>query len=322
MIPSMRLYGLLLFGGAIAALVAWTIEPADRLAISVGVAFLYDLVLLGLGWWDSRRVKPHRIQVRRLPLQRLSIHRDNPVTLTVQSPRPAIARIYDQYPVEIAASPPELSQVIPANQSLDLVYIVHPTKRGEYIWGDIRLRQLGPWGLAWHSWRIPQQQTVAVYPDLVGLRALTIRLTLQSTGALRQIRQRGMGTEFVELKDYGQGDDPRLIDWKATARRDRPLVRVLEPEHEQTLIILLDRGRLMTAQVQGIQRFDWGLNAALSLAVAGLSRGDRVGVAVFDRQIHAWVAPERGQQHLGKLIERLTPIQPTLLEPDYFGAAS
>jgi uncharacterized protein (DUF58 family) len=84
------------------------------------------------------------------------------------------------------------------------------------------------------------------------------------------------------------GDDPRLVDWKATARKLGAIptaslqVRVLEPEQEQTLIILLDRGRLMTAWVKGLKRLDWGLNTTLSLALAGLSRGDKVGVGVFD----------------------------------------
>lgn len=124
------------------------------------------------------------------------------------------------------------------------------------------------------------------------------------------------------------GDDLRFIDWKATARRvgthgnTPPLVRVLEPEQEQTLLILLDRGRLMTARVQGLQRFDWGLNATLSLALAGLQRGDRVGVGVFDRQMHLWIPSERGQHHLSHLIDRLTPIQPVLLESDYVGAVT
>jgi uncharacterized protein (DUF58 family) len=121
---------------------------------------------------------------------------------------------------------------------------------------------------------------------LIGLRSLSIRLTLQSAGSIRKLRQRGIGAQFAELWDYSTGDDDlRLIDWKATARRKRPLVRVLEPEHEQTLIILLDRGRLMTAQVSGLKRFEWGLNATLALALTGLNRGDRVGVGVFDKQI-------------------------------------
>jgi len=97
---------------------------------------------------------------------------------------------------------------------------------------------------------------------------------------------------------------------------------VLEPEQEQTLIILLDRGRLMTAQVKGLARFDWGLNATLSLALAGLHRGDRVGIGVFDRSLHTWIPPERGQLQLAKLIDRLTPIQPALLEPDYLNAVT
>lgn len=96
----------------------------------------------------------------------------------------------------------------------------------------------------------------------------------------------------------------------------------MQPEQEQTLIILLDRGRLMTAQVQGLKRFDWGLNATLSLALAGLNRGDRVGIGVFDRQMHTWIRPERGQQQLNQLINRLTSIQPVLLESDYIRAVT
>jgi uncharacterized protein (DUF58 family) len=203
-----------------------------------------------------------------------------------------------------------------------LTYTVFPAERGEYHWGNIQVRQLGPWGLSWHDWHSPHQQTVEVYPDLLGLQALSIRLTLQTTGNIRRAKRLGMGTEFAELREYSMGDDPRLIDWKATARRDRPLLRVLEPEQEQTLIILLDRGRLMTAQVKGLARFDWGLNAALSLALAGLKRGDRVGIGVFDRLMHVWMAPERGQSQLSKLVERLTSIQPVLLEPDYLGAVT
>jgi len=71
-----------------------------------------------------------------------------------------------------------------------------------------------------------------------------------------------------------------------------------------------------------LQRFDWGLNATLSLALAGLHRGDRVGVGVFDSQMHTWIPPERGQHHLNQLIDRLTPIQPVLFESDYLGAVT
>jgi uncharacterized protein (DUF58 family) len=319
MIPSRRVYGLLILGIAIALILA----IAFGQLVSIIATLVFDSVVLGLAVWDGQRVKPNAVKVTRYPLQRLSIGRDNPVVLSVQSGNQGVQiRLRDYYPLEFEVSTPTLNASLEANTTQELTYTIHPTMRGEFQWGDIQVRQLGAWGLAWHDWKIPASQTVAVYPDLLGLRSLSIRLTLENTGTMRQARRLGMGTEFAELREYGIGDDIRLIDWKATARRSRPLVRVLEPEREQTLIILLDRGRLMTAQVQGLKRFDWGLNATLSLALAGLNRGDKVGIGVFDREVTTWIAPERGQHQLSKLIERLTPIQPVLLEPDYIGAVT
>jgi uncharacterized protein (DUF58 family) len=319
MIPAIRLYFLLAIAIPIALLLAVLV---DRQTSIIGT-LLFDSVIIGLAIIDAARVKPHRVQVTRHPLHRLSIGRDNPVLLSVKSAnQTAKIQLRDSYPLEFDVSVPLLETSLNPNTDEELTYTIRPQNRGEYKWGDIQVRQLGNWGLAWHDWKIPANQKVSVYPDLVMLKELSIRLTLQNSGTMRQLRKLGMGTEFAELREYGIGDDPRLIDWKATARRSRPLIRVLEPEKEQTLVILLDRGRLMTARVQGLKRFDWGINAALSLASAGLHRGDRVGVGVFDREITTWIPPERGQHQLSKLIERLAPIQPVLLEPDYVGAVT
>ena len=326
MIPTQRLYLLLIAGIAIAAGVAGILDPEIRLIESLKITFGFDFAVLAIAFLDARHVKSHRAEISRKPLARLSINRDNPIQIVVKtSAKPknnAIITICDYYPPSFSISDRLLSASIPSNISQELTYSVRPFSRGEYSWGDIQVRQLGAWGLAWHEWKVPAAQKVAVYPDLLALRSLTIKLTLQSTGAMRNKKRFGLGTEFSELREYATGDDPRLIDWKATARRSRPLVRVLEPEQEQTMIILLDRGRLMTQKVQSINRFDYGLNTALCLALAGLNRGDRVGVGVFDRQMHTWIPPERGQNQLPKLIERLTPIQPEIIESDYVNAVT
>ncbi|GAB4231860.1 MAG: DUF58 domain-containing protein [Elainellaceae cyanobacterium] len=324
MIPSQRVYQLLALGTGISLGIAlFSSASAIALPLALALMLVWDTVVLLLAWWDARQVKDHRAELTRLLLQRLSIGRENGVRLVVRSSdRPVVLEIRDDYPQAFAANPALLQVSLAANSEQELTYAVFPTHRGEYRWGNLYVRQRGTWGLGWHHWQVTQPQTVAVYPDLLGLQELSLRLALQTTGNIRQARRLGMGTEFAELREYSVGDDPRLIDWKATARRDRPLLRVLEPEQEQTLIILLDRGRLMTAQVQGLARFDWGLNATLALALAGLKRGDRVGVGVFDRYMHLWLPPERGQHQLSKLVERLTPIEPTLLEPDYLGAVT
>ncbi|MEX0272321.1 DUF58 domain-containing protein [Leptolyngbyaceae cyanobacterium UHCC 1019] len=326
MIPSRRVYWLLLLGTTVGlgiATVGSDLISPRFLGFSILLTLGFDAVVLGLMLVDGLTGKANRVTVTRDRLERLSIGRKNPVRLTVKSRKqPAVLQIRDYAPQEFSTSESVLTLTLPAEQTQELTYTAFPPKRGEYPWGDIQVRQLGRWGLAWHDWKVPQSQTIAVYPDLIGLRSLSIRLTLQTTGNIRQARRHGMGTEFSELREYVSGDDPRLIDWKATARRSRVVVRVLEPEQEQTLIVLLDRGRLMTAQVKGLARFDWGLNATLSLVLAGLQRGDRVGVGVFDRQIHTWIPPERGQTQLPKILERLSPIQPELLEPDYLGTVS
>jgi uncharacterized protein (DUF58 family) len=319
MIPAIRLYLLLSIGIPIALVLAVVVN----LQTSIAVSLLFDCLIIGLAIADAMRVKPDRVQIKRHPLHRLSIGRDNPVLLSVTSvDRTAKIQVRDSYPLEFAVSQSLLEVSLEPRSDRELTYTIRPQNRGAYKWGDIQVRQLGTWGLAWHDWKIPASEKVTVYPDLLMLKELSIRLTLQNSGTMRQARKLGMGTEFAELREYGIGDDPRLIDWKATARRSRPLIRVLEPEKEQTLVILLDRGRLMTARVRGLKRFDWGLNAALSLASAGVHRGDRVGIGVFDREIATWIPPERGQHQLSKLIERLAPIQPVLLEPDYVGAVT
>ncbi|MEM8602717.1 MAG: DUF58 domain-containing protein [Cyanobacteria bacterium P01_H01_bin.121] len=310
----------------------WSLSTAIALLVATWIGWqlpligllLFDGLLLGVAIADSWRSRQRRVTVERALAPRLSIGRDNPVSLTVQTgDYPAELQLHDRHPTEnVTITGLPLSVALTANSQQELHYTAHPTRRGHYEWGQIQVRQRSPWGLVWHSWAIAQPQQTQVYPDLIGLRELTIRLTLQSAGSIQRARQRGIGTESAELREYDLGDDPRLIDWKATARRGRPLVRVLEPEQEQVLIILLDRGRLMTAQVQGLRRFDWGLNTALALALTGLNRGDRVGMGVFDRDLKLWMPPERGQAHLTTLIERLTPIEPELLEPDYLGVVS
>jgi uncharacterized protein (DUF58 family) len=327
-IPSARTLWLLAGGGFVTTMIAILIPAPAGIGIAIWLTFGWYLGILLLAGIDGMRVKACRVQVSRAELGKLSIGRDNPVTLTIESgvqrqkSQQFIYQIRDGSPQELPGSPELITGCLGVDTSETTTYTVHPYSRGEYDWQGIQVRQLSPWGLAWHQWRVDAAQTVAVYPDLVGLKSLSIKLTLQSTGVMRQARQRGIGTEFSELKEYNIGDDPRSIDWKATARRNRPLIRVLEPEQEQTVIILLDRGRLMTANIQGYKRFDLGLNATLSLALAATQRGDRVGVGVFDRYLTSWIPPQRGQAHFARILDRVSRIQPELLEPDYLGAVT
>ena len=321
-IPTGRTYGLLIGGGVAATLLTNFFDLPNRIVVVLLALLLFDGAVLALMFWDGLGVKSRRAVIQRDALHRLSIGRDNPISLHGESAAPARLRLYDNYPTAFDGTPMPLEIALSGKEPETITFTVNPKQRGEYPWGDLQIQQRGPLGLAWADWTVPAAATVAVYPDLIGLNQLSVKLALQATGTLKQKRRMGVGTEFAELREYGTGDDLRFVDWKATARLSQPLVRVLEPEREQTLLILLDRGRLMTAQVQGLTRFDWGLNAALSLALAGVSRGDRVGLGVFDRTLHTWLPPKGGRANFQQMIERLTPIQPVLEESDYLAAAT
>ena len=320
LLPAKRLYLLLGIISIITLGLRWLMTPGVNLGLMLGL----DVMVLAIAIADGLATKQHPINIIRTSPERLSIGRDNLIILTVESnsQQPQRIQIRDGYPPEFRVNISEFTLQLDTNQTQELLYTIHPLRRGEFLWQNIQVRQLSPIRLVWKNYQIIATRQLLVYPDLMGLKELSIKLALDKSGTMRQARRLGRGTEFSELRDYSYGDDTRLIDWKATAKRSTPIVKVLEPEQEQTLIILLDRGRLMTAQVEGMTRFDWGVNATLSLALAGLNRGDRVGVGVFDRQVVTWIPPRRDQQQLFTLIESLSRLQPVLLESDYTGTVS
>src|SRR5207253_10609897 len=112
---------------------------------------------------------------------------------------------------------------------------------------------------------IAAAQEERVYPTLAPLyRYLLLTRTnrLEAIG-IRRLRLRGGAWEFESLRDYVSGDDVRLLDWKASARRRKLIVRNQEAERNQTVLLLLDCGRLMNAEVNGGTKLDYAVNTAL-----------------------------------------------------------
>jgi len=142
MIPSKRTYLLLLFGIAfsLSTAIIWNVQT------SIAITLLFDSIVLALMVVDSLRTKSHRVQIKRTLQPRLSVGRDNPVVLTINSKnRPVEIQICDRPPTEFN-SQPILQTSLPSNITSELTYTVSPTKRGEFDYGDIQVRQLGSWG--------------------------------------------------------------------------------------------------------------------------------------------------------------------------------
>ncbi|HEY9770524.1 MAG TPA: hypothetical protein V6C71_18865 [Coleofasciculaceae cyanobacterium] len=209
MIPSRRCYVLLSIGGISAAL----LDVLTNRQISLNFLRIYNFALLIATIMDASEVKNHAAEVTREKIDRLSVGRDNLIELNIKSGKEkAIALIRDAFPSEFMANQNTLEVNLAGNSISKQTYTIRPNSRGEYEWGDIQVRQLGKFGLTWRNWTIPAKQKVTVYPDLIALRELSIRLTIENSGAMRQAKRRGKGTEFAELREYRTGEDIRLID--------------------------------------------------------------------------------------------------------------
>jgi uncharacterized protein (DUF58 family) len=133
----------------------------------------------------------------------------------------------------------------------------------------------------------------------------------------RRSRPPGAATAFAGLRDYIPGDDPRRINWKATARRDQPVTVELEAERGQQVMILLDCGRLMTARAGALSKLDHAVNAALLLGWLAQQQGDRVGLVTFTDQVDSFLAPQRGPTQVNRLSEALYGVRAQFVEPDF-----
>jgi uncharacterized protein (DUF58 family) len=196
-------------------------------------------------------------------------------------------------------------------------------RRGVQRVGGMRVRLTGPLGLVQRQAQLFGTQEISIEPALANLDA-TLRLAASERWhdlGVRRLRRSGGQSEFESLRDYVRGDDPRLIDWKAFARRGRPIVREYREERGQELIILVDAGRRMAATTatdarRGWTKLDHALDGALELAAVALQAGDRVGLALFDRNLRLFVPPTRGKRQFRKLREAVFAELPSSLDTD------
>lgn len=313
--------------------------------VMVYLALGYFALIVGMIVLDRALTpKPDAFQVARHNDTRLSLGAKNRVAVRVEnnSPRTLRVTVRDEYPSEFSADRVILDssasdekgagvRIAPRSRA-EFVYHVRPPRRGDYAFGDTNLRWGGVLGLIVRQARYATAASVKVYPNLLDIRKYELQTRkgmLQEIG-LRQMRMLGSGTEFERLREYQLDDEFRKIDWKATARRGKPVTREFETEKSQTIMSLLDTGRLMRPPIadpsnpsgQGLAKLDYAVNAVLMLSyVAGL-RGDRVGMLAFADDVESYLAPRAGRGQFYKMLATLYAVESQPVESDYVRAFS
>jgi uncharacterized protein (DUF58 family) len=246
------------------------------------------------------------------------------VTYLLRSDWPwrAYVRVYEVYPPGITAAVPTAPIAIDGRGELALAVPMTGHVRGRHTLAEVALRITTSLRLLARVVRQPAVAHIVVVPSFANVRRFRL-LAMQhrlSEAGVRALKQRGEGSAFAGLRDYVPGDDPRLLDWKATARHARLITREQTVERSQAVITLIDCGRAMTQLAGVYSRFEHVLSSALLLSDVAATGGDRVGMIAFDDEIRAFVAPQRGTQALRALRTTMSSLDATLTEPDYASA--
>ena len=239
----------------------------------------------------------------------LSVRVDNLIRLRVEndSYTPIRFRLREEPPGEFSADRLEFDLYLQPGEQRELKYHVNPNERGDYFFYDSFIRTPGPLGMVFRQSRLPTREIVRVYPNVLALRKFDLlkqRGRLQQIG-IRRSRLKGVGSDFDSLREYSTGDDYRKIDWKATARRGKFIVREFEAERNQPVVIVVDYGRLMLAEVEHIEKLDYVLDAALMLGNAAANAHDLIGLMVYADRVERWIPPKKGRAQLGLILETL-----------------
>lgn len=292
--------------------------------VAVGVVLLL-LVLFYLDWRQAGEING-RFQISRQHDTKLSLGADNPIHLTIynRSPRPTAIWVRDEPPDQFRISQRIFQNTVAGRAQWDGTYTVYPLRRGDYHFGQLNLRWQGPLRLVTRQGRLDLSQSVKVYPNLLDVRRYDLLLQrnrLQELG-LRSTRQFGEGSEFERLREYSPDDEYRRIDWKATARRHRPITVEFQTERSQNVIAVLDVGRMMQSPVNDIAKLDYVVNAVLLLGYVATGKGDKVGLMTFADDVVQYLTPRQGRGQFYRMLETLYAVESQPVEPNYRRALS
>jgi len=287
------------------------------------LTILFDAALLVVAFLDSRASRlPAELEIEREFGGRFHIGAETEVRIRVSNntPRSFKLKIKDEYPPELTLlSPREVALGVEPLESKSFIYSLKPPRRGRFESGRVAVRHLSRLGLFWRDDLTGAPAAVKVYPNIrrareAELKALGARSLV---AAQRRAAWRGEGRDFESLREYVPGDELRHVSWSATARRGKLTTRQYQIERDQTVLVALDAGRLMTARIEDESKFDSSINAALALMSAARRAGDHAGLAVFGRRIRAFIPPSKGHEQTDAVLEALHAIEPELIEPSY-----
>jgi len=280
-----------------------------------------DLVLVALCLIEGARLGRLAVTARREEGQRYQLGREAEFVYCIEN-RSAAAlnvRIRQAWPSSIDAAERSVTVRVEPGETVRTALLGTPRRRGRITLPAAQVDISSPIGLAVRRWNLEPGAPVCVYPELQTLYQYDL---LRSRRALTQLgihrsRMLGAGWEFEQLRDYMPDDDYRDVNWKATARRRKPMTNVYVAEKSRDILLCLDCGRMMGNPVGEGTALDRAVDASVMLAHVANRQGDRVGLALFRESVDLFLRPKTGMAAVHRIIEELVDAAPETVFPSY-----
>ncbi len=302
----------------------WRVFPTTRWAIPmVGIIFVsllalfnrdliffvttIDLAFIALVVGDLAFLAGRcPIDVDRQMQRAASIAKPHSVTLVLDNSSKKYFRleVCDDLPEELLAEPPNHSVTLPPRKRLEIEYLLTATRRGAFNLEKVYLRVFSRLGFWVRHVDRKCASTLHVYPDMkqISEYAILARTDRLSLIGVRRTRRLGQDNNFERLRDYTPDDNYKHIDWRSTARRQKLTVKQFQSDQSQRVFFLLDCGRMMTNQYNGLSLLDYALNSILMLSYVALKQGDSVGMLCFSDTIHDFVPLRGGGSQMNRIL--------------------
>ncbi|MFN9721515.1 MAG: DUF58 domain-containing protein [Planctomycetota bacterium] len=315
MIPSRRLI-------ILAAILAIPLLLSGANQALADLALLVNLLLAGLAFVDLMiSPGPSSLEIHREISEVLSVGASNPARLLVQNKAalPLNVTLHDD--------PGELCEIdrlpqtvrVESGKEVEVSYAVRPRRRGASEMPAVHVRFPTRLGL-WYRQQVRSLRTpIRIYPDIraVYRYELMARQNRLAEIGVRMVRMPGQGREFERLREFRYGDEIRQIDWKATARQRQLISREFNVERNQNIVIMVDCGRFMRNETDGISYLDRALNSAIMLSYIALGQGDNVSLLAFSSRIERFIRPVRGKPGIQAILRSTYDIQASPNASDY-----
>ena len=204
--------------------------------------------------------------------------------------------------------------------------------RGRFIVKDFELSTKFPFGFFRHRRRLSAQETeIVIFPRLAEVDEEIMELPLQTGKLVAQ--KKGLGQDLLSLRDYQPMDDLRHVDWKATARSNRLIVREFSAEDDKRVCLILDtrlpkdaEGKTLSLRekieaeqngsglIHDSERFEKGVCQTASLLAHFTEEQAEIRL-IIDNEIGEFSI---GKDHLYNCLKRLAVVEPEFDENSRF----